>query len=84
MVAKLRYNNFIDRITFEVVNQASEVLKAVLRDETGSICSKFEAECEKPQNTLNWEGLNELPYGVYTLEISGGEEALAFRCVKRI
>ena len=84
MVAKLRYNNFIDRITFEVVNQASEVLKAVLRDETGSVCSKFEYECEKPQNTLNWEGLNDLPYGVYTLELSQGEDEMKMRLVKRV
>lgn len=83
MTAKLRYNYFIDRITFEIANQASEVLKAVLKDETGSVCSKFEAECEK-QNTLNWEGLNDLPYGVYTLEISGGNESQAFRCIKRV
>ena len=84
MIARLRYNYFIDRITFEVANQASEVLKAVLRDETGSVCSKFEKEFENQQNTINWEGLNDLPYGVYTLEISGGQEAQAFRCVKRI
>ncbi len=84
MVAKLRYANFIDHLTFEVANQASNMLRAVLRDEKGSVCSKLETECAPQSNVVNWEGLNDLPYGIYTLEISGGEEAMAFRCVKRI
>jgi hypothetical protein len=31
-----------------------------------------------------WNGLNDLPYGVYTLEFSQGEEEHRVRMVKRV
>ena len=36
------------------------------------------------QQFLDWEGLNELPYGVYTLEVSQGADEMKMRLVKRI
>jgi hypothetical protein len=36
------------------------------------------------QQSLDWEGLNELPYGVYTLEVSQGADEMKMRLVKRI
>ena len=37
-----------------------------------------------PEQTLTWRGLNDLPYGIYTLELSQGEDELKMRLVKRI
>jgi hypothetical protein len=34
--------------------------------------------------TLTWKGLNDLPYGVYTLELSQGEDEMKMRLIKRV
>jgi len=31
-----------------------------------------------------WKGLNDLPYGVYTFEVSGGSQEVKTQLVKRI
>jgi hypothetical protein len=44
----------------------------------------METEVEKDQRVLNWNGLNDLPYGVYTLEVSRGSDEMKMRLVKRV
>jgi hypothetical protein len=44
----------------------------------------METEMEKDQQELYWGGLNDLPYGVYTLEISQGQDEMKMRLVKRV
>lgn len=86
MFLKVKSPVFIDRVTFEVTQPRKCLLKAVLIDDNGSVCSALETEVKNddgPQ-VFDWEGLNDLPYGVYTLEVSGGEDEMKMRLVKRV
>jgi hypothetical protein len=84
MFVKLKSPVFIDRLTFNVDNPQKCLLRAVLKDDTGFVCSAMETEVEKDQMELSWNGLNDLPYGVYTLEISRGKDEMKLRLVKRV
>jgi len=75
---------FIDRLTFELDHPQKCLLKAVLKDEKGSVCSALETEAEKNQLVFIWNGLNDLPYGVYTLEVSRGNDEMKTKLVKRV
>ena len=84
MIAKVKTSTFIDTLKFELVASTQNCLKAVLRDDKGSVCSELETTFIKDQQEFTWKGLNDLPYGVYTLELSQGEDELQFRMVKRV
>ncbi|MBS1946779.1 MAG: hypothetical protein JST47_03340 [Bacteroidetes bacterium] len=84
MLLKLKSPVFIDRVIFELDQPQKCLLKAVLKDEYGIVCSALETEAEKNQLVFNWSGLNDLPYGVYTLEVSRGSDAIKTKLVKRI
>jgi hypothetical protein len=84
MFVKVKSSVFIDRLTFQVDYPQKCLVKAVLKDDTGYICQAMETEVEKDQLELNWNGLNDLPYGVYTLEISRGKDEQKMRLVKRV
>jgi hypothetical protein len=84
MFVKLKSPVFIDRLTFHVDHPQKCLLRAVLKDDTGIVCSAMETEVEKDQMELSWNGLNDLPYGVYTLEISRGKDEMKLRLVKRV
>ena len=84
MFVKLKSPVFIDRLTFQVDHPQKCLLRAVLKDDTGFVCSAMETEVEKDQIELSWNGLNDLPYGVYTLEISRGKDEMKMRLVKRV
>jgi hypothetical protein len=84
MTLKLRSLVFIDRLTFEVNQSGPCLLRAVLKDDQGSICSALETEVTLQQQIFDWEGLNDLPYGEYTLVVSQGDDELKMRLVKRV
>jgi hypothetical protein len=84
MLVKSKSSVFIDRLTFELDNPHKCLLKAVLKDDTGIVWSALETEAENDQQIFNWNGLNDLPYGVYTLEISRGADEGRVRLVKRV
>jgi hypothetical protein len=84
MFVKMKSPVFIDRLTFELDHPEKCLLKAVLKDDKGSVCSALETEAAKDQQVFNWNGLNDLPYGVYTLEISRGADETKMRLVKRV
>ena len=84
MFVKMKSPVFIDRLTFELDHPEKCLLKAVLKDDKGSVCSALETEATKDQQVFNWNGLNDLPYGVYTLEISRGADETKMRLVKRV
>lgn len=84
MFAKLRSNVFIDALTLELVAPLQSSIKAVLRDERGCECSRLEANIPQGDKTVTWKGLNDLPYGVYTLELSQGEDEMKMRLIKRV
>jgi hypothetical protein len=84
MFAKIKSTVFIDALTLELVAPLRSGLKAILRDEKGCECSRLEANVPYGDRTLTWKGLNDLPYGVYTLELSQGEDEMKMRLVKRV
>ena len=83
MFLKVKSPVFIDHLTFQVGESQKCMLRAVLRDDAGLVCSALETEVENQQE-LDWNGLNDLPYGVYTLEISRGQDEMKMRLVKRV
>lgn len=84
MIAKIKSSVFIDALTLELVAPLRSSLRAVLRDDKGCECSRLETSTSTSENTVTWKGLNDLPYGVYTLELSQGEDEMKMRLVKRI
>ena len=84
MFAKIKSTVFIDALTLELVAPLRSSLRAILRDERGTECSRLEANVPQGNNTVTWKGLNDLPYGVYTLELSQGEDEMKMRLVKRV
>lgn len=84
MFAKIRSSNFIDALQLECSARRGLFLKAIIRDDKGSICSVMEKKLTADREQFVWSGLNDLPYGRYTLEISQGEEELTMDLVKRV
>jgi len=84
MFAKVKSNVFIDKLKLEFTDQDHSSLKAVLRDEDGCVQSSLEKMVPNNLHELTWDGLNHLPYGVYTLELSQGNDEMKMRMVKRI
>lgn len=84
MIAKIKSSVFIDALTLELVAPLRSSLRAILRDDKGCECSRLETSTPTSENTVTWKGLNDLPYGVYTLELSQGEDEMKMRLVKRI
>lgn len=84
MLAKVKTQNFIDSFTLELANAGRNNLKAVLKDEVGKVCSILDAKIAPAQKLVLWEGLSELPYGIYLLELSDESEEQKMRLVKRI
>lgn len=87
MFAKVKSPIFIDVLTLELVAPICSRLRAILRDEKGAECSRMEANVPNGDQVVTWKGLNDLPYGVYTLELSQGEDQQneqKMRLVKRV
>lgn len=84
MLLRVKSPVFIDHFSFEFDQPEKCLLKAVLKDDRGSICSALETEVKSGQQVFDWDGLSELPYGVYTLEIVGGTDDMKVKIVKRV
>ena len=84
MFAKVKPTVFIHSLKFELVAQEKTSFKAILRDDSGFVCSTLEASMPVKDNELVWRGLNNLPYGVYTLELTQGNDEMKMRLVKRV
>jgi hypothetical protein len=84
MYLRVKSPTFIDHLTFELDQPQKSMLKAVLKDDKGSVCSALETEVKRGPQVFDWKGLNDLPYGVYTLEVSQGEDEIKMRLVKRV
>jgi hypothetical protein len=84
MLAKTKSFSFIDKLTLELEETDQGLLQVVLKSEDGKICCKTEKKISYGRSLVNWEGLDHLPYGVYTVECSQGEEMVSVKTVKRI
>jgi hypothetical protein len=84
MFAKVKSPLFIDTLQFELSCTSTNNLRGVLKDDKGSICSIIEREVAIDKKQLIWTGLNDLPYGRYTLELSQGDDEMKMNLVKRV
>jgi hypothetical protein len=84
MFAKIKPSIFIDALQLELTSANGSHLKAVLRDDKGSVCSSLEKAVACENEAFTWSGLNDLPYGTYTLELSQGDDQMEMRVVKRV
>ena len=84
MFAKVKPSIFIDALQLELSSLGGSLLRGVLRDDNGSICSTLEKDILKENEQFSWTGLNDLPYGRYTVELSQGEDEMTISLVKRI
>jgi hypothetical protein len=86
MFAKVKSQVFIDTLTLEMMIPAVSSLRAILKDEKGSICKTMETDpaYSNSKRYVTMGGLSELPYGVYSLELSHGNDEETIRMVKRV
>lgn len=85
MFAKVKSTVFIDSLKLELTTPIVDTsLKGILRDDKGCVCSTLETMMPVRNNEVIWRGLNNLPYGVYTLELTQGDDEIKMKLVKRI
>ncbi len=84
MFAKVKPQVFLDSLVLELFSPQNDCLKAVLKDEEGSVCRSVQTEAQNQNPSFTWNGLNDLPYGIYTLELSQGEAEMKVQLVKRV
>jgi hypothetical protein len=84
MFAKIKPSIFIDALQLELTVLKGNFLKGVLKDDSGSVCSILEKNISKDKEKVTWTGLNDLPYGKYTIELSQGENEMKMNLVKRV
>lgn len=84
MFAKVKSSVFIDTLKFQLDAPKGKCLRGVLKDDTGCVCRTLEKNILKEKEELTWGGLNDLPYGRYTLELSHGDDEMKMNLVKRV
>jgi hypothetical protein len=84
MFAKIKSSVFIDAVKLQLTTLKGNCLRAVLKDDSGSICRTIERDIATDSEELTWSGLNDLPYGRYTLELSRGDDEMKMNLVKRV
>lgn len=83
MFAKIKSSTFIDALQFELTALKGNLLRGVLKDDSGSVCSVMEKNVDT-EKEVTWQGLNDLPYGRYTLELFQGGDEMRLNLVKRV
>lgn len=84
MFAKVMPSTFIDALKLQLTSTKDEFLRGILKDDQGSICRTLERLMGAGEKEFTWTGLNDLPYGKYTLELSQGEDEMKMNLVKRV
>ncbi len=84
MFAKVKSSVFIDALQLQMNSPKGNCLRGVLKDDRGSICSTIEKDIATDREEFTWGGLNDLPYGRYTLELSQGDDEMKLNLVKRV
>jgi hypothetical protein len=84
MFAKIKSSIFIDALRLQLTTPKGNSLRGVLKDDQGSVCSTLERDISTDREEFTWTGLNDLPYGRYTLELSQGGDEMKVNLVKRI
>lgn len=73
MFVKVKSSVFIDTLYLQLSMPKGNCIRGVLKDDKGCVCRTLEREMVQETDALSWTGLNDLPYGRYTLELSQGE-----------
>jgi hypothetical protein len=84
MLVKVKSSVFIDALQLELSAPRGDDLRGVLKDDAGCICRVIEKKLSPDTERIIWSGLNDLPYGRYTLELTQGEDEVKLNLVKRI
>jgi hypothetical protein len=84
MFAKIKSSMFIDALQLQLTHFTSTSLRGVLKDDKGSVCRTMVRDIASGPVELTWNGLNDLPYGRYTLELSQGDDEMKMNLVKRV
>ncbi len=84
MFAKVKSSVFIDALRLELTVPKGNCVRGILRDDQGSVCGRIEKKISREREEMTWDGLNDLPYGRYTLELSQGEDEMKMNLVKRV
>jgi hypothetical protein len=84
MFVKVKSSVFIDALQLQLTMPKGNFLRGILKDDKGSVCRTLERKAANEREDLTWEGLNDLPYGQYTLELSQGEDEVKMNLVKRV
>ncbi len=84
MFATIKSPVFIDTLRLQLSGPKGNCLRGILKDDQGSVCSTLEKDIANDSEEFYWTGLNDLPYGRYTLELSQGSDELKMNLVKRI
>lgn len=84
MFAKVKTSVFIDTVQLEFLENVPSAFKAVLKDDKGCVCSVLETYLSLNHQKLTWRGLNDLPYGIYTMVLYFGGNEMILNMVKRV
>ena len=84
MLPRVKTAVFIDFLNLEVDELSYSSVSAVLKDEDDKVMLNLNLNVPKGEKQIRWNGLNNLPYGIYSLELSNGEEISKIRLVKRV
>ncbi|MCF8339560.1 MAG: hypothetical protein K9I82_01155 [Chitinophagaceae bacterium] len=84
MLPRVKTAVFIDFLNLEVDELSYSSVSAVLKDEDDKVMLNLDLNVPKGEKQIRWNGLNNLPYGIYSLELSNGEEISKIRLVKRV
>lgn len=84
MFAKVKSSVFIDALRLQLNTLKGTSLRGVIKDDTGNVCRTLEKNSVTDKEEMTWTGLNDLPYGRYTLELSHGEDEMKMNLVKRV
>lgn len=82
--ANLKTPIFTDTLCVKLVHALQGLIEGILRDEYGTVCRRIETEIKEDAHELTWDGLNDLPYGIYTLQLLQGAQEMNTRVVKRV
>jgi len=84
MFVKVKSSVFIDALRLQLDIPKGNHFRGILRDDKGSVCRTIEKRIDRDREELTWDGLNDLPYGKYTLELRQGEDEMRMNLVKRV
>ncbi len=84
MLLKIRRRMFLNELEIQIQEPKKSAFTMLLKDERGAVCRALEVATETDQHFYKWYGLDDLPYGIYTCEISGAIDEMKTQVVKRI